>query len=323
MKQALLYTDASEAQGGAVLYIGQNKVATWSCPFPENTHQMPIAKLETLTILLAIVEFQKFLKRTYIINLCDNQNAVWAFDKDGSRDPKINDLVIRIIDQVRILKSQLQVLWLPTKYQLADGPSRDIRKSEEYLPQVYFEFIQKLAGIELSVDCLATQANAKCPEYIGLKPTELEKTPHFDHTRQIFLDFLQLPRGKVKNKNLYLFPPKSFLAPVAAHLRDHFIGHPFVLVFHRFEELPLAVTPLLKHKKSRLVLISEKKALTFFPAEKTVTLTKYPDGTPLKHPTVIRGVPNLKPRALMAIFHDCQDTIYLRRFQHYWCYRHH
>ena len=317
-KIALLYTDASQAQGGAVLYIGQTKVAVWKCPFPESTHEYTIARLETLTILLAIVEFRKYLRNVQIVNLCDNQNSVFAFDKDGSSDSRINDLVIRIIDQVRKLKSQIQVIWLPTKYQLADEPSRDIRKSEEFLPMVHFKFLESLAGIKLHVDCMATQANAKCPEYVGLKPTELENTVHFDHTKQIFLDFNQLRPTNVTGKNLYIFPPKNYLSKVAALLRRHFMDHPFVLLFHRWDELPLAITPLLNHKKSILVLLSDNKAITYFPAENNVILKQYLDGSDILDPIHIRGQPNVRPRSVMAIFHACKPCSSLQ-FQHnYW-----
>ena len=317
-KYAMLYTDASEAQAGAVLYIDQKKVATWKCPFPESTHQFTIARLETLTILLAVVEFRRFLSNKLVVNLCDNQNAVWAFDKDGSRDPTINDLVIRIIDQIRRLQADLQVIWLPTAYQLADEPSRDICKSEEFLPQCYFEYIETLAGIKLAVDCLANHANSKCPEYIGLRPTELEKTPFFNHTKQLKINFLQVKREDLPNRTLYVFPPKPFLAQVAAHLRAHFLNIPFVLLFHRFEELPLAITPLLNHRKSILVMVADRKAITYFPAEKDVTLTHLPNGKPLPTPTHIRGQPNVKPRALMALFHCCQPTARLLKGHSYW-----
>ena len=294
------------------------KIATWKCPFPETTHEFSIARLETLTILLAVIEFKKYLNNSLIINLCDNQNSVWAFDKDGSRDLKINDLVIRIIDQVRRLKSLIQVIWLPTKYQLADAPSRDIRKSEEFLPKVYFQYLERLAGIELSVDCLATQANAKCPEYVGLKPTELEGTPYFDNAKQIFIDFNQLRRRHVVGKNLYLFPPKNFLTQTAANLNKYFLNHPFVLLVHRWEEMPVALTPLIRHKKSILVCLTKENALTFFPAEKTVTITHLPDGKKLNDPRVIRGQPNVRPRSLMAIFHCCQPSVRLVKGHHSW-----
>ena len=317
-KHMLLYTDASEAQAGAVLYHGQNKLATWKCPFPESTHQFSIARLETLTILLAIIEFRSFLKNAFIVNLCDNQNSVWSFDKDGSRDPKINDLVIRIINNVRLLKSQIQVVWLPTKYQLADEPSRDIRKSEEFLPKVMFNYLERLAGIELSVDCMATQANSKCPEYIGLKPTNLEGTPYFENTKQIFLDFSQLRKENVKGKSLYLFPPKNFLAQTAVNLKKYFLNHPFVLLFHKWEELPLAVAPLLKFNNTILVRISNGNALTYFPAEKNVTITHLPDGTKIVPEVKIRGQPNVRPRALMAIFHCCQPSKKLKQGHHSW-----
>ena len=317
-KYAMLYTDASKAQAGAVLYIDQQKVATWKCPFPETTHELNIARLETLTILLAVIEFKKYLKHSLIINLCDNQNAVWAFDKDGARDLEINDLVIRIIDQVRRLQSQIQVIWLPTKYQLADEPSRDIRKAEEFLPQIYFNYVERLAGIELSVDCLATQANAKCPEYVGIKPTELEGTPYFTNTKQIFIDFNQLRRRHVKDKNLYLFPPKTYLTKTAAHLEKHFLNHPFVLLFHRWEEIPAALATILYHKKTILVCLTNTNALTFFPAEKTVQLQHLPDGTAINDPVTIRGQPNVRPRALMAIFHCCQPSPRLVKGHHSW-----
>ena len=317
-KYAMLYTDASEAQAGAVLYIEQTKVATWKIPFPETTHNFSIARLETLTILLAVVEFRRFLRNKLVINLCDNQNSVWAFDKDGSRDPTINDLVIRIIDQIRLLKSDLQVIWLPTAYQLADAPSRDICKSEEFLPQCYFDYIETLAGTKLAVDCLATQANSKCPEYIGLKPTELEKVPFFQNKEQIFLNFLETRRRHLSSKTLYLFPPKSFLAQVASHLSKHFWNHPFVLLFHRFEEIPLAISPLLRHPNSKLVLITNKKAITYFPAEKTVDLIHLPNGQPLKNRSIIRGQPNIRPRALMAVFHCCHPPQRLVKGQAYW-----
>ena len=207
---------------------------------------------------------------------------------------------------------------MPTKYQLADEPSRDIRKAEEFLPQPYFEYVERLAGICLSVDCMATQANAKCPEYIGIRPTELENTPYFQGKRQIFIDFLQVTRHNLVGKNLYIFPPKTFLEKTAAHVRNNFLNHPFVMIFHRWEELPLSLAPILAHKKSILVLLSRDTALTYFPAEKEQFLTHLPDGKPLKKPISLRGQPNVRPRALMAIFHCCQPITTLKKCHGYW-----
>ena len=96
------------------------------------------------------------------------------------------------------------------------------------------------------------------------------------------------------------------------------MNQPFVLLFHRFEELPLAITPLLKHPKSQLVLISANKAITYFPAENAVDLTHLPNGTPLEPEIRIRGQPNVRPKALMAVFHCCQSPARLKKGLNCW-----
>ena len=80
----------------------------------------------------------------------------------------------------------------------------------------------------------------------------------------------------------------------------------------------MAIAPILKQPNTILVRISNGHALTYFPAEKSVEIRKLPNGKLLKNPVFIRGQPNVRPRALMAVLHNCQPSTKLRFDHHSW-----
>ena len=89
---------------------------------------------------------------------------------------------------------------------------------------------------------------------------------------------------------------------------------PFILVFHRFQELPIGCEKLLALPHAKLYTLTpnshHKCAITFIPSEKKVTL-KLPNGSLYK----ILGTPNTRPRATCAIINRPNIKFNIKSFR--------
>ena len=207
-----LHTDASLAQWGAVLFKGKDEVGEIALPFSESQSDWTIVQKEILAIFLAIVHFAEIIQGGQVQLFCDNQQAVYAFLNDGSREPRVNEILIDIHRIMKILNAELKIAWIPTHLQIGDEPSRVIDLNEEFLPKPYFEFIQSVLPFKLDIDVMASFANHKCPLFIARGNLRLPSPG------QISKDFLNTDPEVIGDRSLYVFPPKVILDRVARHL---------------------------------------------------------------------------------------------------------
>ena len=296
LKLVQIHTDSSLAQLGGIMFIGETKIGEYKRGFEESLTSYPIAEKEGLAIWFTILHFSRVLRNKYIQLYVDNQTVCWAFRKEGSRSRHLNQIIIKILRKIKELNSEVEIIWIPTTLQLGDRPSREISLNDEYLPIPIFKEIVRLAGFQPKVDCMADKFNTKCEKYIRWKNDNLK------HPNSLGLDFLNTNPSKLKNMNLYIFPPKNCFTKVAAHLVKYFAYTPFILVVHKFFELPLGCEKLLALPHAKLYTLTPsrvnnfKQAITFIPSEKKVTLL-LPSGEKYK----ILGTPNTRPKATCVI----------------------
>ena len=278
---------------GALLYVGTKRIGHFKMGFTEAMTTESIAVKEARAIWYGIIHFKDKLKNSVCIFYCDNQSVCWAFHKQMSRCRKLNEFIIAIIRITKRLNIKFEIVWTPTLYQLADKPSREISLNEEFLPHAAFKELQRVAGFACTVDCMASDTNAKCSKYLKWRDDNIY------YKNCIGIDFLMTDAKWLKKQKLFVFPPKNIMAKTADHLVEYYSATRFIFVFHQFDELPLAIVRLLSLNSTRQVLLSDKKAVTFIPSEKRVTLEN-PDGTT----SVILGTPNIRPRLTKAIIND-------------------
>ena len=286
-----LHTDASLAQLGGVLFVGDHCVGEFKMPFSVDISHWSIAAKEMLAIFYSLLHFARHLVDKYIILYCDNQQACFGFSLDGSRNATINDLLVKIYRILFLLKAELKCYWIPTYLQIGDKPSREIDLSEEFLPKPIFDKIIQQAGFKCHVDVMASIANFKCEEFV------VRCNNGIPHPGIIAYDFLNMDFSILDNKNIFVFPPKVQLEQVTAILAKYFMNHRFILVFHQWYELPLGVGSLLGIPTTRVHTLSTNDAITFVPSEEMRTMSNFDQNGEFR----FNGSPNVKPRSTRMI----------------------
>ena len=289
-----LHTDASLAQLGGVLFVGDKCVGEFKMPFSVDISHWSIAAKEMLAIFYSMLHFARYLIDKYIILYCDNQQACFGFSLDGSRNATVNDLLVKIYRVLFLLKAELKCYWIPTFLQIGDKPSREVDLSEEFLPKPIFDRIIHEAGFVCDVDVMASISNFKCAQFI------VRCNNGIPHPGIIGYDFLNFDFSKLDNKNIFVFPPKVLIEQVAAVLSKYFIQHNFVLVFHQWYELPLGVGALLGIPSTRIVTLSTDEAISFIPSEEMRTMPYFDQIGDYK----FNGSPNIKPRSTRMIVNN-------------------
>jgi hypothetical protein len=136
--RVVLYTDASTERGGFVSGVLFFDVAgSWEARFfglkvPTavrrllNVRRQQIALLETIAVVVAFVLFRPWLVGVDVLLLVDNKNAVaWLRNGFARKDATdANFLVAAFWQKVLDLSSSVHVEWVPSKLNIADGPSR-------------------------------------------------------------------------------------------------------------------------------------------------------------------------------------------------------
>ena len=291
MQVVTLHTDASLAQLGGVLFIGRQCVGEFKLPFSPEIAHWSIAAKEMLAIFYCLLHFARYLVEKHIILYCDNQLACFAFSLDGSRNPTINDLLVKIYRVLFLLKADIKVYWIPTFLQIGDQPSREIDLSEEFLPMPIFNKIRHISNIAFDLDAMASIANHKCKEFI------VRTDNGIPHSGIIGYDFLNFDFELISNRKIFVFPPKVVLEQVATILEKHFSKTEFVLVFHQWYELPLSISSLLKLTTTRMVTLSNTEPVSFIPSEEMRSMPNFHGQGDYK----FNGTPNIKPRSTRMI----------------------
>ena len=143
--------------------------------------------------------------------------------KMGCSDTLLNDLVLEIHHRVKDLNSTINLVYVNTKEQLADEPSRMIDKNEEIFNPEIFQTLQGLMGTPFEYDCLATSENRLVEKFVSKS--------FGDDTDKV--DFLTLTNLEGP---LWIFPPKCLAKNVANHIVEHYKHTKWTFIAHRWLE---------------------------------------------------------------------------------------
>ena len=187
----------------------------------------------------------------------------------------------------------MRTYWIPTKLQIADQPSREIDLNEEFLPKIWFTKIQQLAQVWCDIDTMASVTNFKCKKFITRSCIGIP------HENIIGHDFLNMNHKSLSKHSLYCFPPKNLLTSVLNHFWLYFQKTNFIIVFHVFLELPLGIERFLNLNSCKLIRITDKEAITYFPSETIVSIKV--DNNVQK----LNGTANIRPKAIYMLVNKC------------------
>ena len=280
-----VYTDSSSFAGGAVIKKESGELTDFRTVYwtlPES--KTPIHIKEALIIEKALDLYEGQLKNKKLLIFTDN-SAVFHASKHGCSDPALNRIIVAIHHKAYDLNSELFFTLVSTHDQLADAPSREIDLAEEIIEEKIFEKITKKWNIKPTIDCMAAPWNTKCEKYIS----KIYYKGCYD------LDFLTCPNIP-KDEILWIFPPKSFSEKSVNFVLKNYLGHKWILIFHRFQEWPCYYTSLLNLRTCKMIRLgTQSTPSTCIPAKK-----KNPD----------RGnynqyyKPNKMPFETWAVLHD-------------------
>lgn len=119
----------------------------------------------------------------------DNAAVVAAFAAMGARDIRLSRIVLKIMSFCHNMNVKLNIQWIGTKFQLADGISRDLRVSEAKLRPHMRQLIMDWFRPNLDLFATSTNRLSKqirfCSRYIEEGNTQTnglayEVSVHFD-----------------------------------------------------------------------------------------------------------------------------------------------
>jgi hypothetical protein len=234
-----IWTDASDIAAGYVDFCGHVRTIY----FNQVEMSMGIVIKEALAILRYLEFNKKAMSNKRILFYCDNEGVVRSF-YHGSKNSNLND-IIRTINIMAIeCNMVLAIFWVSTDIQKADEASRTVDLKEEILSDKAFQIAT--SDLVPTIDCMATNANAKCEKYIS----------RFHEDMAIGKNFLTIiPSG---NEILYCFPPKTLANVTAKHIFT--LRNKFIFIFHVMQEMPYFVA--FKPKGSKLLRLDDKCAVT-------------------------------------------------------------
>ena len=148
----LIYTDASQHAGAIVIEEWKlSEKFAWDEEYAEDH----ICIKEAVAVKYALEWYAPKLKGKRVTFLVDNSSVVDGA-KSGSRDIRMNRILVRIWEVALKWEIDLKLEWVSTKLQKADEPSRTIDTREQKLTDEGFAYLQAHLEQELEVDVAAT-----------------------------------------------------------------------------------------------------------------------------------------------------------------------
>ena len=245
----ITFTDASSFAAAAIVFDQEGVAWEKQWNFNEYQQAQSIFYKEGLAIFWMLQDFPDILSNTQLLHFCDNESVTLAYKGKGSKNSLMQEVIMKIYQELHVQNSTMKMLWITTHRQLADGKSREVNWNEEFIPMPIFRDICRTWDFYPSVDVMATKANTKCRYYINLGR---DLNPFC-----LAYDFFSFPPGKLKGHRIYIFPPKNLIDQTCQHLEKYYLNHEFLMIYHSFGTIPHAVTSLRKKAVKHSMLVDK------------------------------------------------------------------
>jgi hypothetical protein len=158
-----LFTDASQ-EGWGIVWNNQTWKGSWSPT--EMPRHINYKELLVIWKTVQLPQFQGQVLKLY----CDNMTTIAYVNKfGGTNSPALLDLAKRIWDFCLQTDTRLILAYIPTHFNPADSPSRQLTTQLEWrIAPTFFQRLNLMWGPH-SLDLFATQTNRQVPQYVSWK----------------------------------------------------------------------------------------------------------------------------------------------------------
>jgi len=207
-----LATDASSYKWGAVVGLEGSGRQVAMADFWAQGDDRPIHIKEAEALGAAIRSVGNRIRGSRVDAYVDNMAVVHAWGRQGCKDIKLARVIKSIFAVVTELNVDLRVLYIPTKDNPADLPSRELSWAEAMLGEQAWQRVDERFGPH-SVDLMATDSNAMRRGGRGLRHFTPHPTPLSAGVNVFSQDLSSEGRP-------YCYPPFCLVGAVLSYLRE-------------------------------------------------------------------------------------------------------
>ena len=205
--QRMVFTDASD-QGWGIVDGARSFQGQW----PKEILHRHI-NFKELTVVRMALDLLDLPPGTHVQVALDNASAKAYLDKHGgtTRSHALNQLAVEIWTQCFRRRLILSTVFVPSKFNPADAPSRAMTSETEWsLPRPTFEWLDRHLGPH-HVDLFASAETTQLPRYVSRTMDP----------KALWVNAFSRPWTHLANQRLLIVPPWNLLAPVIDRLRRH------------------------------------------------------------------------------------------------------
>ena len=223
-----LSTDASNSGWGCVIHgtVGDQNIGDY---WNESERELHISSKEMMAICHALDSAPAHVRDCRVDIQVDSRVAIDTFNGQGSRkSPQLTEVTKKLYQCMFQRNLQLELVYVPSEQNQADGPSRRLVASDAMLSKKAWEQVERAFGGSSghSIDLMALDSNVQLDKRGA-------RLPHFtpwptprSHGVNLFTQDLEVDGSCFSNP--YVFPPFSLIAPVLKFLSK--FRRPFTIV---------------------------------------------------------------------------------------------
>ena len=238
----------------------------------EEGSDLDIAQKEMLAIKLLVDNLDLSSQPRVIRIHVDNMRCIWGYRKYGCRAQYLNDIIKYLFDwQIRHFV-RLEMVYVNTKVNLADAPSRDIDMDNELCVTPHLlSLIEKRFRITISLDCCATRGT----QITKLSGRKIPFCSQYVEAEASYTNFYSLPFSKlaVEEECLWIFSPRRKEAPFLEHFFQQSTRPPAIILIVQHAEQPTLFNLL--HAKCSEFQVYRGKRLLQKPKKKRACFEPY------------------------------------------------
>jgi hypothetical protein len=249
--QLSLATDASLFKWGATLLTPGGAVGQALSDFWPTGDVRPIHLKETHALIKAIESLADRLANHRLDVYVDNMAFMGAWNRQGSRDPLLAELLKQLFQLTCSLNIDLKLQYIASAVNPADAPSRLLTWSDAMLAPHVWQLVEKAYGPH-TVDMMALDSNVMVSTKDGqpLQHFTPHPTPGTDGVN-VFAQVLS------PGEAYYCYPPICLVGPFLAFLRHSAVTGCTVVVIPRIRPTPWWWPILREHVRNQITIGSQ------------------------------------------------------------------
>ena len=193
----------------------------------------PIHEKEAYAILKSLESLGGRLLNSQVDVMTDNMAVIGVWNNQGAKCQNLNRILKQIFDVVTLYNIDLHLSFVPSRQNIADGPSRKLSAADAMLSEMAWSKVENCFDPP-SVDLMSLDSNAmKSVDGEPLRHFTPWLTPHASGVN-VFSQDLR------KELNPYVYPPFGLVFPLLCLLKEQCVS--CTLVVPEFRPIPIWLT---------------------------------------------------------------------------------